>query len=146
MGFFFFFNFWFPMLLKKIFWIWWRKKKWSDSDFLSYNLMLNSGKKIRALCDKENKYSNSCVVRKKFFERNKKPYPPPSLQVKWSVPYWWSRGEIWCWTFLCVNLMEIYFLVSFDLMLFSFCFLFMIFFNSFWGGGVFCVFQLKIKM
>ena len=30
--------------------------------------MLNSGKKM---------YSNSCVVRKKNSERNKKPYPPP---------------------------------------------------------------------
>ena len=39
--------------------------------------MLNSGKKIRALRDKKNKYSNSCVVRKKNSERNKKPYPPP---------------------------------------------------------------------
>ena len=49
--------------------------------------MLNSGKKIRALCDKKNKYSNSCVVPKKISERNKKPYPPPPpLQVKWSVP------------------------------------------------------------
>ena len=36
--------------------------------------MLNSGKKFR---DKKNKYSNSCVVRKKNSERNKKPYPPP---------------------------------------------------------------------
>ena len=48
--------------------------------------MLNSGKKFRALCDKTNKCSNSCVVRKKNSERNKKPYPPPPLQVKWSVP------------------------------------------------------------
>ena len=32
--------------------------------------MLNSEKKI---CDKKNKYSNSCVVRKIFYERNKKP-------------------------------------------------------------------------
>ena len=39
------------------------KNKWFDSEFLSYNLMLNSGKK----------YSNSCVVRKKNSERNKKP-------------------------------------------------------------------------
>ena len=46
--------------------------------------MLISGKKFRALRDKK-KYSNSCVVRKKISERNKKPYPPP-LQVKWSVP------------------------------------------------------------
>ena len=41
--------------------------------------MLNSGKKIRALRDKKNKHSNSCVVRKK------KTIPPP-LQVKRSVP------------------------------------------------------------
>ena len=34
--------------------------------------MLNSGKKIRALPDKK-KNSNSCVVRKKISERNKKP-------------------------------------------------------------------------
>ena len=33
--------------------------------------MLNSGKKSR---DKKIKYSNSCVVRKFFSERNKKPY------------------------------------------------------------------------
>ena len=55
--------------------------------------MLNSGKKICALRDKKNKYSNSRVVRKKISERNKKTYPP--LQVKWSVPYWWS-GRNWC--------------------------------------------------
>ena len=35
--------------------------------------MLNSGKKIRALHDKINKYSISCVDRKKNSERNKKP-------------------------------------------------------------------------
>ena len=35
--------------------------------------MLNSGKKICALRDKKNKYSNSCVVGKKNSERNKKP-------------------------------------------------------------------------
>ena len=35
--------------------------------------MFNSGKKIRALHDKINKYSNSFVVRKKNSERNKKP-------------------------------------------------------------------------
>ena len=34
--------------------------------------MLNSGIKFCALHDKK-KYSNSCVVRKKNFERNKKP-------------------------------------------------------------------------
>ena len=36
--------------------------------------MLNSGKKIRASsATNKNKYSNSCVVRKKISERNKKP-------------------------------------------------------------------------
>ena len=34
--------------------------------------MFNSGKKIRASRDKKSKYSNSCVVRKKLSERNKK--------------------------------------------------------------------------
>ena len=35
--------------------------------------MLNSGKKFPASRDKKNKYSNSCVVRKKISERNRKP-------------------------------------------------------------------------
>ena len=35
--------------------------------------MLKSGKKICASRDKKNKYSNSCVVRKKNSERYKKP-------------------------------------------------------------------------
>ena len=35
--------------------------------------MLNSGEKIRVLHNNKNKYSNSCVVRKKNSERNKKP-------------------------------------------------------------------------
>ena len=47
--------------------------------------MLNCGKKFRAQCDKKQQ-SNSCVVRKDFSERNKKTYPSPPLQVKWSVP------------------------------------------------------------
>jgi hypothetical protein len=50
------------------------EKKNNLIQFLSYNLiMLNSGKKIRGLRDKKNKYSNSCVVRLKNSERNKKP-------------------------------------------------------------------------
>jgi hypothetical protein len=49
------------------------EKKKSDSEFLSYKLILNSGKKIPALRDSKNKYSNSRVVRKKNSERNKKP-------------------------------------------------------------------------
>ena len=55
-----------------------KKKK---SEFLSYNLMLNSEKKIRALRDKNN-YSNSCFVRKKISVRNKleaQPTEPVSL-------------------------------------------------------------------
>ena len=36
--------------------------------------MLNSGKKISRCAQQKNKYSNSCVVRKKNSERNKKPY------------------------------------------------------------------------
>ena len=43
-------------------------KKISDSEFLTYNLMLNSGKKFRASRYIKNKYSNSCVVRKKNSE------------------------------------------------------------------------------
>jgi hypothetical protein len=39
-------------------------KNKSDSEFLSYSLMLNSGEK---------KHSNSRVVQKKISERNKKP-------------------------------------------------------------------------
>ena len=35
--------------------------------------MLISGKKIRSLHDKNNKYSNSRLVRKNNSERNKKP-------------------------------------------------------------------------
>ena len=35
--------------------------------------MLNSGKKSSRFARKKNKYSNSCVVRKKNSERNKKP-------------------------------------------------------------------------
>ena len=48
--------------------------------------MLNSEKKICALRDKKNKYSNSCVVRKFFSERNKKTIASPP-QAQWSVPY-----------------------------------------------------------
>ena len=44
-------------------------------------------KKIGLCATKTNKYSNSCVVRKKNSERKKTHSPPLSpLQVKWSVP------------------------------------------------------------
>ena len=52
------------MLLKKNILILVEEKKKSDSEFLSYNLMLNSGEK---------KYSNSRVVRKKIFGTKQKP-------------------------------------------------------------------------
>ena len=41
--------------------------------------MFNSGKKIRALRDKKNKYSNSCVLNET--KNHNLPF-----QVKWSVP------------------------------------------------------------
>jgi hypothetical protein len=44
-------------------------KKESDSEFLSYNLMLNFGEKNCARRDKKNKYSNSRVIRILFSER-----------------------------------------------------------------------------
>ena len=76
------------MMLKKIFWFWWRKKNQSDTEFLSYNLMLNSGNLFSVLRDKNIYiYSSSRGVRKQNSERNKKTYPPPPpLQAKWSVP------------------------------------------------------------
>ena len=43
--------------------------------------MLNSGKIFRASRNKKNKYSNSCVVRKKNSERNKKPQGLVTIQV-----------------------------------------------------------------
>jgi hypothetical protein len=53
-------------------------KKYSDFgggkknliQFLSYNQMLNSGKKIRTLRNKWNKYSNSRTVRKKILNES----------------------------------------------------------------------------
>ena len=41
--------------------------------------MLNSGKKFRAWRDKKNKYSNSCVVGKKFLNETKNHNPPFKL-------------------------------------------------------------------
>ena len=78
------------MLLKKIFWFWWRKKKF-DSEFLSYNLMLNSWKKIRALRDK-NIILTLVLSEKNFLNETKNHTPPSSFQVKWSVPKY-KRGN-----------------------------------------------------
>ena len=70
--------FWFPMMLKKIFWFWWRNKKKSDSEFLSYNLMLNSGKKIRALRDKKINILILVLSEKKIRNETKNHNPPPT--------------------------------------------------------------------
>jgi hypothetical protein len=51
-------------------------KKKSDSEFLSYNLMLNSGSKFRALRVKKYKYLNSRVVGKN--STLPPPFPPAS--------------------------------------------------------------------
>ena len=49
---------------------------WEQNDILReqdiISILREQIKKIRALCDKKNN-SNSCVVRKKISERNKKP-------------------------------------------------------------------------
>ena len=49
--------------------------------------MLNSGKKIRAMCDKKNRYSITLMLSEKKFLNETKYHNPPPLQVKWSVPY-----------------------------------------------------------
>jgi hypothetical protein len=54
-------------------------EKKSDSEFLSYNLMLISGGKNCALCVKKNKYSNSCCPEKKIWMKNKNYSPPPCM-------------------------------------------------------------------
>ena len=61
-----------------------RGKKKSDSAFLLYNPMFYFGKTFRALRDKKNEYSNSCVVQKKILNETENHNPP--VQVKWSVP------------------------------------------------------------
>jgi hypothetical protein len=49
------------------------KKKKSDSEFLLYNLMLNSGKKIRALRDKKNNILTLVMSEKKILNETKNP-------------------------------------------------------------------------
>ena len=66
------------MLLKKIFGFWWRKKKSSDLEFLSYNLMLNFGKKIRDL-RKEKKILTLVLSEKKILNETKNHNPPCKL-------------------------------------------------------------------
>ena len=47
--------------------------------------MLNSGKKICALCDKKINILTFVLSEKKILNETKNHNPPP-LQVKWSVP------------------------------------------------------------
>jgi hypothetical protein len=72
------------MLLKKIFWFWWKKKK-NLIQFLSYNLMINSGRKFRALRDKKINILILVLSEKQILNETKNHNLPP-LQVKWSVP------------------------------------------------------------
>ena len=59
--------------------------------------MLNSGKKIRALLYKINKYSNSCVVRKKILNETKNHNPPPfKLNGRSLIGYYYSINK---WVF-----------------------------------------------
>jgi hypothetical protein len=63
-------------------------KKKSDSEFLSYNLMLNSGKKNCALRDKKINILTLVLSEKKILNEtinHTLPSPLP-IQVKWSVP------------------------------------------------------------
>ena len=53
--------------------------------------MLNSGKKISRFARQKKINSNSCIVRKKISERNKKPYPPPPFKLNGrSLICYWS--------------------------------------------------------
>ena len=52
-------------------------KKKSDLEFLSYNLMLNSEKKIALCATKKNKCSNF-LPEKKFLNETKNHNPPPA--------------------------------------------------------------------
>ena len=61
------------MLLKNIFWFWGRKKK-SDSEFLSYNLMLNSG-------DKKYILTLALSIKKKFWTKQINHNPPPPCKL-----------------------------------------------------------------
>jgi hypothetical protein len=59
-----------PNVAEKIFWFWWRKKK-SDSEFLSYNLMLNSVKKICTLRDQKKIILTLVLSEKKILNEKK---------------------------------------------------------------------------
>ena len=56
-----------------------KEKKKSDSEFLSYNLLLNSGKKFRALRDKKNNIVTLVLAEKKILNETKNHNPPVGL-------------------------------------------------------------------
>jgi hypothetical protein len=66
------------MLLKKIFWFWWRIKNKSDSEFLSYNLMLKSGKKNSRFARQKKNILTLVFSEKKFLNETKNHNPPAS--------------------------------------------------------------------
>ena len=70
--------FWFRMLLKIIFWFWWREKK-SVSEFLSYNLMLNSWKKNSHFATKKINIITLMLSGKKILNEAKNHNPPCKL-------------------------------------------------------------------
>ena len=69
-------------------------KKKSDSEFLSYNLMWNYGKKKKIL--------TLVLSETKFLNKTKNHNPP--LQVKWSVPYMTSQGEKTKQKHVCIDI------------------------------------------
>ena len=75
------------MLLKKYSDIGGGKKNKYDSEFLSYNLMLNSGKKFGLCATKKINILTLVLSIKKILNETKTITPRPPLQVKWSVPY-----------------------------------------------------------
>jgi hypothetical protein len=66
------------MLLKKIFCFGGAKKKKFDSEFLSYNLMLNSGKKIHTFARQKKNILTLVLSEKKFLNKTKNHTPPSS--------------------------------------------------------------------
>ena len=76
--------------------------------------MLNSGKKIRALCDKKINILTLVLFEKKFLNETKN--HNPSLQVKWSVPKTTCRYGIkndishpcFCWNVVLYHLCQVF--------------------------------------
>ena len=63
--------------------------------------MLKSGKKIRALCDKEKNILTLVLSEKKFLSETKNHNPTP-LHVKWSVPYCLNHDDLCSMMLSCI--------------------------------------------